>query len=66
VDGQPALLIDEQMCPMLVRALKGGWRYKLDKHEEVQGASSGEERLLAPGRRLRLPVQILPSTGVAE
>lgn len=26
----PALLIDEDMCPVLVRALKGGWRFTLD------------------------------------
>lgn len=37
IDGRPALLIDAEMCPHLVRALKGGWRYKLDKNELVQG-----------------------------
>jgi hypothetical protein len=37
IDGKPALVVDAQMCPMLVRALKGGWRYKLDKNELVQG-----------------------------
>jgi hypothetical protein len=26
----PGLAIDEQRCPMLIRALKGGWRYTLD------------------------------------
>lgn len=26
----PALMIDEKHCPILVRALKGGWRYVLD------------------------------------
>ncbi len=36
--GLPALLIDEQACPMLVRALKGGWRYALDKNENTKSA----------------------------
>lgn len=33
----PALLIDGAQCPVLVRALKGGWRYALDKKELVKG-----------------------------
>jgi hypothetical protein len=49
VEGQPALLIDEQMCPMLVRALKGGWRYKLDKHEQVMGAEPEKNQYSHPG-----------------
>lgn len=28
-EGKPALQIDEAMCPVLIRALKGGWRYIL-------------------------------------
>jgi hypothetical protein len=36
VDGKPALQVDEKECPILVRALKGGWRYTLDKHENMK------------------------------
>jgi hypothetical protein len=49
VEGQPALLIDEQMCPMLVRALKGGWRYKLDKNELVTGKEPEKNQYSHPG-----------------
>ena len=39
VDGKPALAVDADKCPMLVRALKGGWRYVLDtKHGTVKNA----------------------------
>jgi hypothetical protein len=43
VDGNPALVIDEAKCPILVRALKGGWRYKLDKNEQVAADASPEK-----------------------
>lgn len=36
-DLGPALQIDPQRCPLLIRALKGGWRYTLDKKEEIKG-----------------------------
>ena len=35
VEGGAALLIDPHMCPVLVRALKGGWRYVLDTKRDV-------------------------------
>jgi len=38
--GLPRLVIDEQSCPMLVRALKGGWRYKLDNKEQISGGGN--------------------------
>jgi hypothetical protein len=38
IDGRPAILIDGEMCPQLIRALKGGWRYALDKKELVKGS----------------------------
>lgn len=41
VRGLPSLVIDEQACPMLVRALKGGWRYNLDSKENVKETSRG-------------------------
>lgn len=37
VDGGPGILIDERNCPVLARALKGGWRYALDKNQEMKG-----------------------------
>lgn len=49
IDGKPALLIDEQMCPMLIRALKGGWRYKLDKNELVTGKEPEKNAHSHPG-----------------
>ena len=30
-DVGPALLIDAKECPVLVRALKGGWRYEVNQ-----------------------------------
>lgn len=49
IDGKPALLIDEQMCPTTVRALRGGWRYKLDKHELVTGKEPEKNAFSHPG-----------------
>lgn len=40
--GMPSLIIDEQACPALVRALKGGWRYALDAKEQVRGGSQAK------------------------
>lgn len=39
--GMPSLVVDEQACPMLVRALKGGWRYTLDAKEQIRETSRG-------------------------
>jgi hypothetical protein len=41
VFGMPRLVIDEQACPMLVRALKGGWRYPLDAKENIKEGAGG-------------------------
>jgi hypothetical protein len=43
VEGKPALAIDEKECPVLVRALKGGWRYALDKHENLKKDATPEK-----------------------
>jgi len=43
VEGKPALIIDEKECPILARALRGGWRYKLDKHENMAPDASPEK-----------------------
>jgi hypothetical protein len=37
--GLPSLIVDTEACPMLTRALKGGWRYALDKKENIRGGS---------------------------
>ena len=49
VFGEAALLIDEQMCPMLVRALKGGWRYALDRKEDVKSDKPEKNPFSHPG-----------------
>lgn len=37
-DVGPALQIDEHECPVLIRALKGGWRYEMDqKKDQMKG-----------------------------
>jgi len=41
VYGLPRLVIDEKACPVLVRALKGGWRYMLDKAETIREGGRG-------------------------
>jgi len=38
--GMPKLVIDDRACPQLVRALKGGWRYKLDAKEQIKGGGN--------------------------
>lgn len=40
--GLPSLIIDEQACPITVRALKGGWRYALDAKEQIKGGSAAK------------------------
>lgn len=42
-ENGPALLVDEVMCPVLVRALKGGWRYKLDEKRDVMASPEPEK-----------------------
>lgn len=49
VEGKPALLIDEKECPVLSRALKGGWRYALDKHENPKGNEPEKNAYSHPG-----------------
>lgn len=48
-EGKPALVIDGEQCPILVRALKGGWRYGLDKHELVKGKEPEKNQYSHPG-----------------
>jgi hypothetical protein len=47
--GKPAIVIDEKMCPVLSRALKGGWRYALDKNEQVKNNEPEKNAYSHPG-----------------
>jgi hypothetical protein len=49
VYGMPSLVVDEQACPMLVRALKGGWRYALDSKENMRGTAPEKNAYSHPG-----------------
>jgi hypothetical protein len=49
INGKPAIQIDAAKCPVLVRALKGGWRYKLDTSEEVKGNEPEKNSYSHPG-----------------
>lgn len=48
-DGIPGLLIDGTECPILVRALKGGWRWALDKNELTKGKEPEKNAYSHPG-----------------
>lgn len=49
VYGMPALVVDEQACPILVRALKGGWRYALDSKENLRSNTPEKNPYSHPG-----------------
>ncbi len=40
--GLPSLIVDERACPIVTRALKGGWRYALDKNEDLRGGAAAK------------------------
>lgn len=49
-DIGPALLVDAKECPVLVRALKGGWRYVVDtKRDTIKGAEPEKNAYSHPG-----------------
>ncbi len=49
-DVGPALLIDAKECPILIRALKGGWRFVLDpKRDIIKGAEPEKNAYSHPG-----------------
>ena len=47
--GLPGLVIDEKACPILIRALKGGWRWKLDNRQDIEGTSPEKNPYSHPG-----------------
>lgn len=50
VERGPALLIDGAECPVLVRALKGGWRYVIDtKKDRAKGDEPEKNPYSHPG-----------------
>lgn len=50
VEGGPALVVDVLHCPVLIRALKGGWRYTLDKKKGgIKGAEPEDNPYTHPG-----------------
>jgi hypothetical protein len=50
VEGGAALQIDAKECPVLVRALKGGWRYAMDKKRDIiKGADPEKNAYSHPG-----------------
>lgn len=49
VEGSPALLIDPS-CKILIRALKGGWRWAIDtKKDIIKGAQAEDNQYTHPG-----------------
>lgn len=49
VDTGPALQVDAEHCPVLVRALKGGWRYALNRDEEMKSPEPEKNAFSHPG-----------------
>lgn len=49
-DVGPALLIDPDHCPILIRALKGGWRFTLDtKSDTIKSPEPDKNQYSHPG-----------------
>ena len=49
-DVGPALLIDPKECPILTRALKGGWRFTIDpKRDKMKSAEPEKNQYSHPG-----------------
>jgi hypothetical protein len=49
----PMLLVDPRHCPVLIRALKGGWRYGMDtKKDEMKGPEPEKNRYSHSGDSL--------------
>jgi hypothetical protein len=42
-EAGPALVVDKAACPILVRALKGGWKYRLDEKRSVLASPTPEK-----------------------
>lgn len=48
-DVGPALIVDAVNCPILVRALSGGWRFKLDRKRNTVAAEPEKNEYSHPG-----------------
>jgi hypothetical protein len=48
-DVGPALQVDPVMCPVLIRALKGGWRYVIDPKREITKPEPEKNQYSHPG-----------------
>jgi hypothetical protein len=49
-EGRPALQIDATMCPVTIRALKGGWRFGMDvKRDMMKGDKPEKNKYSHPG-----------------
>jgi hypothetical protein len=50
IEGGPALLIDPVHCPVLIRSVKGGWRYAIDtKTDSFKGDEPEKNEWSHPG-----------------
>jgi hypothetical protein len=49
IAGGPALRIDEKMCPILSRALRGGWRFKIDAKKDTTAPEADKNAYSHPG-----------------
>jgi hypothetical protein len=48
-DVGPALLIDPVMCPVIIRALKGGWKFVIDPKREITKPEPEKNQYSHPG-----------------
>jgi hypothetical protein len=77
IEGLPALQIDARHCPVLIRALKGGWRWVNDpKRDQTKGAEPEKNPWSHPGdgfgygcryfhRRTERELRMTPASGKA-
>lgn len=67
LEGGPALQIDAQHCPMLVRALKGGWRFAADpKKDMLKGLDPEKNQYSHPGDAFGYLCRFFYKQGVRE
>lgn len=67
VAGEPALQIDPYHCPILLRALKGGWRYGADvKKDILKGAEPEKNAYSHPGDAFGYLLRFFHRDGLKE